>query len=71
MKLNETDNCMECIKEERPVTDTFQVVGKTYYKLYQYQNEPLRLLCYRHWHQAGEPDYEFKGDYLDVIRRKY
>ena len=71
MKLNNTDNCLECIKEERKVTDTFQVVGKTYYKLKDSKKESNNLLCYRHWHQAGQPKYEFKGDYLDVIKKTY
>jgi hypothetical protein len=57
--------CTEC-KEIRNLFDT---IGKTYYRLHQWKDEPIRILCYRHWYQAGEPPYERRGDY-DLIFSK-
>ena len=63
------DNCTECTTEGRQISDVFTTVGKTYYKLHQYKNEPLRILCYRHWHQKNEPPYELKGDYSSIFKK--
>ena len=63
------DNCTECIKEGKEIVDPFSTVGKTYFKLYQYKDEPLRILCYRHWHQKNQPLYELKGDYNSIFKK--
>lgn len=62
------DNCTECTKEGKIKLNEFDTVGKTYYKMYQYKNEPLTILCYRHWHQQNQPPYQLEGDYHSIFK---
>lgn len=64
------NNCTECTKEGKELTDIYTTVGKTYFKLYQYKDEPERILCYRHWYQKNQPYYELHGDYNTIFKIK-
>ena len=55
------DNCKHC--EE--ITDMFNVIGKTYYRM----DDKDDVLCYRHWHQANRPEFLDAGEYYDIFSR--
>lgn len=57
--------CIHC----NEISSSYDTIGKTYYKLPQCKDEPVRLLCYRHWYQAGQPDFVKKGDYIDMFSK--
>jgi hypothetical protein len=59
------DGCTEC----KEIHNLYDTIGKTYYKLPQYNDEPVRILCYRHWHQKGEPPYERRGEYDQIFSK--
>ena len=60
---------MEGCKQCKEIFNHFDTIGKTYYKLTQFKDEPIRILCYRHWYQAGKPPYERKGDYDQLFSK--
>ena len=55
------DNCKHC--EE--ITNMFNVIGKTYYRM-DAEND---VLCHRHWHQSNRPEYFDVGEYYDIFSR--
>jgi hypothetical protein len=60
------EGCEEC----KPIKNAFDTIGITYYRL----SKDKSVLCYRHWHQAGRPFYNKKGDHDTVFitpARKY
>lgn len=59
-------NCKKCLEEGKEITSSFDVVGKTYYKIVDGDD----ILCYRHWHQEGQPKYDVKGDYEIMMKFK-
>ena len=56
-------NCINCSKENKILRSSFDVIGKTYYKI----NKDT-VMCYRHWYQSGRPKYQLSGDYYSIIR---
>jgi hypothetical protein len=57
---------METCKECKECNTTFDTIGKTYYKIVSKDNS-ITILCYRHWHQNGRPEFQRKGDYDDIF----
>jgi hypothetical protein len=54
------ENCIQC----KPTNDRHTTIGKTYYILPDHT-----LMCYRHWWQAREPEYLFKGEYQETLNK--
>jgi hypothetical protein len=59
-------NCYKC-ENAKDLSNNFDIIGKTYYVLPNGD-----VLCFRHWHQAGRPEYAQKGDYhsLSPVKKK-
>lgn len=55
------ENCPKCDH----ITNMFQTIGKTYYRL-----DEENVLCYRHWHQEGRPKSVDKGEYSEVFSKQ-
>jgi hypothetical protein len=55
---------MEGCKECKEYSSLYDTVGKTYYKL-----EDHSILCYRHWHQAGKPEFKEFGEYINLYSK--
>jgi hypothetical protein len=56
--------CDQCNKEEVFYKTQFDVVGKTFFS----DRITKKLLCFRHWHQLGRPDYKYIGDYENISK---
>jgi hypothetical protein len=56
-------NCPKCSKEGKFLRTSFDIVGKTFYKI----NKDT-FLCYRHWYQLKKPPYQISGEYDCIIR---
>jgi len=60
------ENCPKCSKENKFLRNSFDVVGKTFYKI----NKDT-FLCHRHWYQLKKPPYQISGDYDCIIKEIY
>jgi len=64
------NNCKECIKEGREVNSVFDTVGKTYYKVENYDTKEDDVYCFRHFHQSKLKNYKQRGDYTSIFKVK-